>query len=673
MGPQGVAIKCSVCGHVFRSPSSEEAQAWQLKTVDGDDFVASSLGTVRTWIGEGRLHPDDQMSRSGTHWTRLGAMPEFSDAFEGFADLPAPVEPIEDSGVSVLDGLGPPPEFQLSDDPSAAVELLPMTDSGSQDVLIGLDLPDFSTEQSASTTGSGLISHALAEEVSRMGPPTDEELERAGGDGDDDALSELEASLVDKDPPRAYSEARRRVYWPIVAAAGVLAGVGLMFGISPIRARIFGVAGRMAGSSSVPMTRNVALEDAALAVRTGDGLDEALGQVRGFLRAQTADPGLVAALQLAQVNLLATRALVFAIDVAADPEHAKTREFAIKDDVEHASQLFGRVDHNLLSGDELALAQARLNMMQGASVDELLAILPPSAHGDLRWVIRGAPLWREPNAPVPPDLVDGLQGLQRRSSVASLLLVMALMRSDRVDDAKAILSGILVSHPQLDAAQALRRRLNVLAFDSGEESVAAVATTDSKSEADSGPSSAEAQANTDTSRVTESAEADPAETESADTEPANTEPVEAGSVDTESAETDGEPTPAFRVLSTDALIDRGCTLVEKRAYHDGQALLLKALDRKPNDLDVLSCLGHAQLGLGKVSAARRSFERALKRAPKFPSALRGAARVAVRTHDDEGAARYYQRLLQVHPTDTEAQRYLAKLHEHDGEEGESDP
>jgi predicted Zn finger-like uncharacterized protein len=79
---EGVTVRCSVCKHVFKLESSPAATpAWQIRTTDETSFTAPDVATLREWIAEGRLTPDDQVSRTGRNWMRLGEMPELADLF----------------------------------------------------------------------------------------------------------------------------------------------------------------------------------------------------------------------------------------------------------------------------------------------------------------------------------------------------------------------------------------------------------------------------------------------------------------------------------------------------------------------------------------------------------------------------------------------------------------
>jgi predicted Zn finger-like uncharacterized protein len=97
---EGVTVRCSVCKHVFKvaaAAAPAAPAAWQIRTTDDTSFTASDVATLREWISEGRLTPDDQVSRTGRNWMRLGEMPEFADLFgrqEGGGGLPGVIKPI---------------------------------------------------------------------------------------------------------------------------------------------------------------------------------------------------------------------------------------------------------------------------------------------------------------------------------------------------------------------------------------------------------------------------------------------------------------------------------------------------------------------------------------------------------------------------------------------------
>src|SRR5690606_13007456 len=99
----------------------------QIQTTEDLLFTAPDLDTLKGWIVEGRLHPEDRVSRTGNHWLALGEMPEFSSMFPGYKGLPKVFQAVEgtrepDAERSAVDELGPPPVFgsEVSSTKSAA-------------------------------------------------------------------------------------------------------------------------------------------------------------------------------------------------------------------------------------------------------------------------------------------------------------------------------------------------------------------------------------------------------------------------------------------------------------------------------------------------------------------------------------------------------------------------
>ena len=129
VGPEGVTLRCSVCEHMFHAEPNPDAgvhQPWQLCNSENHLFTLPDLATVISWIEDGQLRPDDQISRTGSHWLRLGDIPELSTVFIGFEGLPrvfkalATPPPVPVPG---LGDLGPPPAFgeSLGDIPAFGV------------------------------------------------------------------------------------------------------------------------------------------------------------------------------------------------------------------------------------------------------------------------------------------------------------------------------------------------------------------------------------------------------------------------------------------------------------------------------------------------------------------------------------------------------------------------
>jgi predicted Zn finger-like uncharacterized protein len=136
---EGVTVKCTTCGHVFRvkrpvelspvrrssdsSPPSElppppPSREWKIRQPSGNVYSCRELTTLQKWIIENKVTRDDEISLSGETWKRLGNIPELASFFQIVEDaakarayevaLRAPM-PSSPSGVFTLNAPQPPP------------------------------------------------------------------------------------------------------------------------------------------------------------------------------------------------------------------------------------------------------------------------------------------------------------------------------------------------------------------------------------------------------------------------------------------------------------------------------------------------------------------------------------------------------------------------------------
>lgn len=97
VGDAGVAVKCTNCGYLFRvakrttapqppvpqpAPAAAPAAGWMLRTVGGDVYRLNDLATLQGWILDRKVTRDDEISRTGQGWKRLGEMPELQPFFD---------------------------------------------------------------------------------------------------------------------------------------------------------------------------------------------------------------------------------------------------------------------------------------------------------------------------------------------------------------------------------------------------------------------------------------------------------------------------------------------------------------------------------------------------------------------------------------------------------------
>ena len=119
-----VRVKCTSCGNLFRvsrrtkSPEREpvalefrrpesqaSAHSWMVRRPDGSAFHFKELATLQRWIVERRVTRQDEISRSGEVWRKLGDLTELVSFFElvenatslaepgGRTSAPAPTRP----------------------------------------------------------------------------------------------------------------------------------------------------------------------------------------------------------------------------------------------------------------------------------------------------------------------------------------------------------------------------------------------------------------------------------------------------------------------------------------------------------------------------------------------------------------------------------------------------
>lgn len=803
IGPDGATVRCSVCSYVFPVdplPGAGE-HPWQIRTVEDLLFTAPDLATLRTWIAEGRLHPDDEVSRTGKHWIRLGDMPEFSTAFTGFSDLPPVFVEVETpnpagSG-SALEQLGPPPGFgqtmpviqgvdtdilvvrpeSISDfevpvtarsvalersargeddpvpqpvsplgDASAPMPFpltsLPLDDSepllrsdadesavrmrprpprpsprtptaeisAVPDVVEDLPIKEVRRRPANPTVrygadevhGASSMLDAVTTVVGEDDPPTRESaevrstaaaVERVSGrsvttDEDEDQSEDEDAPrrsevrprvarrsggakavtrdddehAEDSERPGAKPRRRHRTFareidakprrraWPLVAALGLLGGVAVVFGVPSIRAKVMRLAGNLAGGERFELSSLEELAQARAAVASLDpiALGEAEAALQGRLDEGKVPPRGIAQMKLAQVELLTTRSLDQALSAALQP--AAPPVASPSDDVERATRILaGVIAEDVADRADMRRVRARLRLAQGRPPAEILPLLPKDGSGELRQLVMAAPLWRDPSAPIPSGVIDGLEGLSERSVLTDLVLGVAYLRAGDRDKAGALAQAVLGRVPEQPTAVALRTRVEGSAAPDPAGVSAAVASG-SGGEA---PAGSGTEATSGSSGETAGSDDTDASTESASSTGGEAPAKERGS-------SSGTSKPAVKLESVDSLIDKGCTEVESGNVSAGLDLLRKAKSRRPGDLDLLLCTGQGYAKQGNTQRALRAYEAALRRSPSFASALREAARAADKLGDKDKALRYYRRLLSQRPGDSAARAYIEK-------------
>lgn len=90
---KAVTLKCSQCHHLFRlvpptAGGDESQRRWMVRKLhSGDIFYFGGFDTLHEWIMAGKVEGDDEISRTGQSWTRLGEIGEFTPIFKVVASI----------------------------------------------------------------------------------------------------------------------------------------------------------------------------------------------------------------------------------------------------------------------------------------------------------------------------------------------------------------------------------------------------------------------------------------------------------------------------------------------------------------------------------------------------------------------------------------------------------
>ncbi|MEM7158738.1 MAG: zinc-ribbon domain-containing protein [Myxococcota bacterium] len=432
--------------------------------------------------------------------------------------------------------------------------------------------------------------------------------------------------------------------WPWVAGLGLLAGVAVVFGVPSIRTKVLDFAGQLAGKGDDEVAKLEELDAARSAMASLDPV--ALGEAEAALQARLDAGGTpasgVAAMKLAQVELLSTRAIDHALGAAVGVEGSDTAS----DDVERATRILGSVVvDDVADRTNMTRVRARMRLAQGRPAAEILPLLPEDGSGELRPLVDAAPLWRDPAAALPDGVIAGLEGLPERSALAQLTLAVAYKRAGDEAKARTVAQAVLDKVPGQPTAMALVKG----GAAGSTPSVAGTATAGTPTPAGTGaqppPKDSEGGAETAAGSTTGGSE------------------TAGDSGSGGAAESESGKAPAARkpkTESVDSLIGRGCDAVDSGDVKNGLELLRKAKARRPGDLDLQLCMGLAQAKQGRTGQALESFEKILRKSPSFAPAVRQAAKAAAKMGQTSKAVGHYRKLLELRPRDPTALAYVEK-------------
>lgn len=637
--PEGATVRCSVCAYVFKvEPSSESADAgWQIRTIDDMLFTAPDVGTMMRWIEEGRLHPDDQVSRTGRNWLRLGDMAEFAHLFG--ADLAEPLfKPVAGATaeISAVDELGPPPAFGGTPETPDAAPVF-REDPGTPP-----PPPGSSTARPSSLLAKGPVTRppvAPAESSGKTASWTPSQI-AAAVDG---------PPLAGAPSPSPEPVKSSNAGW--VAAAAILLGVGIVFGVPSIRNKVLnigapeadpvaaatGATGATAASAGAQEELKAA--DAALAGLGVEAVSSAESALQLLVDRGELDQDSFARARIKQAELLAARGLSYQMAAVVEPEQAQRLRAAASDDLDAASRILDGLGANAPKDDATKVVRARVRLLEGRSGEEVAALLPddPTAAGadaeETSWVVKAAALWSDEQdtelakRKLDEGVLAGLEGLEKPSALGQAALVLARIASGDEQGAQELAKRMEARAEDNPVAQAALGKLDAGEGDGDDDGDESEGGGDEAAADDGG----------------ELIEDDPKPT------PTKTKKPVASS-------TGGGGGGASRF---DALLDKGCQQVKSGQASAGVKTLLKAFDISPNDLDVMACLAQGYEGMGNASSALTFYERVLSKSPNHRVGLRRGAALYAKRGRTEKALKLYKRLLKVDPNDATAKAYVA--------------
>ncbi len=86
VGSKGTVVRCTQCSHLFKifsdeSDDSLQQAGWMVRKRTGKVFGIDRFGTIQKWIREGKIDDNDELSRTGKTWKRLGEIVELQSLF----------------------------------------------------------------------------------------------------------------------------------------------------------------------------------------------------------------------------------------------------------------------------------------------------------------------------------------------------------------------------------------------------------------------------------------------------------------------------------------------------------------------------------------------------------------------------------------------------------------
>ncbi len=675
IGPEGITVRCSVCSHIFHveldtSVPAATPRTWQLRG-GGTTITSPDIPSILRSIEAGQLTPDHELSRAGSHWIRLGDIPEFSSIFVGYEGLPQVItiresaaESTSSFGAAVAQALagggvaatGDASGFVPAPPPTHGVDVAPP----------GMRRPASMLEAVTNAVASGMQERdedapaAFQRHRSQPILVTDLEREHAAGQAgqvagqqeastssvtssvssavslasSSDRSSSQEASLTSTDhPPQSEvvivkvdnQGGQNSFFW--YALAGLTVGCIAILMFPDLRDMLFGsrkaqVATAPVGVVNPAANRVPELASARQAIYNVGVAESEKAQkdLQRVIDSPDVDEQHADRARLTKAELLAMRALAYTLSLSVESTaHGGLARTRAKEDADWARLLLAAINpSNVPDPVQLARVEAVLDLVEGKDATQILGKLPVQGAEIVRLVVEAAPLWRDPQVSVPPGLISRLRGVSRPPTTIESVLAMALVRSRDNTRALAVVEQILARVPDQPAAVTLKPWI--------EAKIAAE----------------------------QSAAQTPGETDGDELEQPTSE--------TGGGSSNGSGTSKRPRVSSEQLRERtekACGEVRGGDVAKGLNQLLD-LASAAKSYDVYLCLGEGFAKQSRWDGSYTWYAKAVGQQPRSTKALAGAAKAADQSGKQELAVRHYTKLREVNPNNTDAIAYLAK-------------
>jgi predicted Zn finger-like uncharacterized protein len=647
---EGVTVKCSTCGHLFKirrksfvltepvtlekKPLGEAERQWIIRKTDGSILNFKELTTLQKWIVEQKVSREDEISRSGESWKKLGSIPELASFFQivdqAMAAHAASTSPAMRASIpQVAPYLSTPPS-QTQPMPAAIPPPAASIYSAPPSVPVP-QAPAAIAPVQGSPVASAPAPAATAPAQPSVPPPEAKPGEKIEPDTWGEAVPEEVDDVVEK-----WKKRSRRKWWLITPLVLLLAALGGWYLFD--RASFEKVLNRLfSRTPEVPPQVEQALEESygLILKDTAEGyrqarekLQQALEQTQGKL------PRALLLLALLHVGRAdGVRPQVDQLEAEIAKLQQKEDQLKPKDGSEAKGKLFEEIAaiHNrkvdlqkervvLVDGARKDLEEARRYLEQAAAqeaANPLLALV----RADYRRVLGGDRGQVEnelaPARAAPKGLEAWLAFAEgallaedpQQAAAAEQKLRAALAAEPRLTRARMGLARLLFSQKKYPEAEAELQNL----LGQNQEHQGARKFLEQLQVASAPPSAPESEK--------------PA--------PEQNQPA--------------APAAAYEELlrQARALQDQG---------HCTQALAAfdKALEQKPQSIEALTGKGLCYLDLGNYQAAISWFQKALKVNPRYGEAIIGLAETYKYQGNLEEARKFYRNYLEVLPNGPEA-------------------